>query len=443
MLIVVGLLAVALALRARACVLVAWLALMGRRRRTSDGRRGGLYLRQLCALALPVVLPCVVEVDIEGDSCTSVVQSLSVEVESSAYCDALCGDSSCAAISCHDHPSPRHPYAPRPLIVPDWRRAVATRRFDRGACLSKEANADRVAGVIEAAQVYNDGLAAEIDSFEQVGGADRACRARPKREADTNYYDRYYTEIIREAAMYQHRERCEFFCATDDECVAYEFQQLGVNNSGVMQGVCEKWRVGPVFESDTNGPTRAGATEDTATGFSCWMRARGGKVKSTSISGCPMSIVSLGLHSLAISSAILVVVCCICQTQKQRVGNVTIDQSAIVADLSVPVSQMTPDHIRALHAERAALEAALGVSPESGNGEQVAGAHIDLQSRLDAAADAQSSDQSADEVRPAAVQADEMLPSAPPGADVAFTAAPPAVPQPPLSARPPASPRPM
>eukprot|EP01043_Picozoa_sp_COSAG02_P064372 COSAG02_NODE_9390_length_2233_cov_1.690722_2_plen_120_part_00 len=80
---------------------------MGHRRRTSDGRRCGLDLRQLCALTLPVVLPCVIELDVDGESC-AVVQSLTVEVESSDYCDALCGDSSCAATPRHDRPSLRH-----------------------------------------------------------------------------------------------------------------------------------------------------------------------------------------------------------------------------------------------------------------------------------------------------------------------------------------------
>eukprot|EP01043_Picozoa_sp_COSAG02_P064371 COSAG02_NODE_9390_length_2233_cov_1.690722_1_plen_316_part_00 len=305
--------------------------------------------------------------------------------------------------------------------------------------------------MVEAALTYNQDLSAETDSFEQVGGADRACRSRPKREIDTDYYDRWFTDFVREAAMYQNRERCEFLCATDDACVAYEFQPLDqrhLDNHGIMRGVCEKWRQGPVFESTTDGPSSIGSDEPNATGFSCWTRVAGGKVKATSISGCPMSIASLGLYSLAICSAILVVVCCVCQTQKKRVGNVTIDQSGFVpqadVDLSIPAAQMTPDQISALQTERAALEAALGVSPRSGNGEQAPGANADLQSRLDAAADVQRGDGSTDEARPTAgvAGADEVRPSAPPAADVAFTAAPPAGPLPPRSARPPASPRP-
>ena len=71
---------------------------MDRRRRTC-----GLCLRQLCVLTLPVVLPCVIELDVDGESC-AVVQSLTVEVEASDYCDALCGDSACAAIPRQDHP---------------------------------------------------------------------------------------------------------------------------------------------------------------------------------------------------------------------------------------------------------------------------------------------------------------------------------------------------
>ena len=88
---------------------------MARGRRT-HGRSCGLCLRQLCLLAVPVSLPsCVVEIDTEGDSCssqreTNELVSLNVEVQNSRYCDAMCGDSACGAPS---HPRRRLPVALR------------------------------------------------------------------------------------------------------------------------------------------------------------------------------------------------------------------------------------------------------------------------------------------------------------------------------------------
>ena len=214
--------------------------------------------------------------------------------------------------------------------------------------------------MIDVAISYRPELSSVIDSFEQVGGSDAACRSRPKRDSDENYYDRWFTDIIYDEAMYQDRARCETFCASDNECVAYEFQHLGIRaTDGTMKGVCEKWRQGPVFESPTDGPSRQGGPEPDATGYSCWQRVQGGKVKSAAISGCPLSIVSLGLYSLASCVAVLLVVCCICHVQKKRVGDVTIDQSGFVPPSvdSTPVTR-SPDQIRAVQAERDAVEPA-------------------------------------------------------------------------------------
>ena len=389
---------------------------MARRRRT-DGRSCGLCMRRLCLLALPVALPsCVIEIDTEGDSCssqreTNELASLSVEVEDSWYCDALCGDSACAP-----PPKPRPPVArrtphARTLQPPQLLTGAvaATRRFDRGACFQQAAYSTQTKSTMDVAILYSPELSSVIDSFEQVGGADTACRSRAKRDSDDNYYDRWFTVFVYEEQMYQDRARCEFLCASDNECVAYEFQYLGTRaTDGTMQGVCEKWRQGPVFESATDGPSRQGGPEPDATGYSCWQRVRGGKVKSAAISGCPLSIVSLGLYSLGSCVAVLVVVCCTCQAQKKRIGDVTIDQSGFVPPANIdstPRPTMSPDQIRALQAEREALEAGLGM-PGSDDAserlEQEPGPNGEPLPRLE-----QSSDLAAN---------DEIRPSGPPGA---------------------------
>ena len=131
---------------------------------------------------------------------------------------------------------------------------------------------------------------------------------------------------------------------------------------------------------------------------------------SARISSCPLSLVSLAVYSLGSCIAILFVVCCVCQGQKKRVGNVTIDQSGFVpqADVSLatPRATMSPEQVSALQAEREALEQALGVSPRpdvtsGGHGVEPA-PNAQLQTRLDAAADALDSDAVGDdELRPA------------------------------------------
>ena len=40
------------------------------------------------------------------------------------------------------------------------------------------------------------------------------------------------------------------------ECVAYEFREEWDAGASEWRGVCEKWRVGPVFASETNGVAR-------------------------------------------------------------------------------------------------------------------------------------------------------------------------------------------
>ena len=294
---------------------------------------------------------------------------------------------------------------------------------------------------IEVAMVVDATISTTIDSFDQVGGENTACRSRPKSNSDDDYYDRYFSSRVIAEALYQNRPACEAMCVNSDECFAYEFQELGVEVSvqgaSEMRGVCEMWRIGPVFESSTDGPLTAGGSEPPATGYTCWLRVPGGLVKSASIDGCPISIVALGVYAVGACVAILVVVCCVCQVQRKRTGDITIDQSGFVpqanVDPSTPSSALSPEQVNALRVEREALEAALGVSPQMRDREPTSGA--ELQSRLDAVANAQRGEEEGNDL-----DDDEQLR---PAAAAERTPVPPSGPLPPVSARPPASPRPM
>lgn len=317
---------------------------------------------------------------------------------------------------------------------------VPAHRFNRGACSSSTAWLEDVTANAQSLD-RTVGLAGEttIDAFAQVGSADSACRARPRTENDIDYYDRWFTD---EFTVESHLV-CERRCVEDFECVAYEF--------AATIGRCETWRVGPVFESPTNGPRRQGGTEALATNYTCWQRIPGGRVGSASISGCPWSTAAIGLLSMGVCAVILVAVCLFCAAQKKRVGDVTIDQSGFIPQADVDLSQtgpLSPEQIRAMERERDALEAALGVSPRSNNvpelREHDLTVEAGLQSRIGAANaqsgtgnDGSSSEVDGDELRAVATTSvDEPHPSAPAPLG-SFVAAPPSAPLSPVSPRPP------
>ena len=265
-------------------------------------------------------------------------------------------------------------------------------------------------------------LSKSIDSFTQIGGADTACRSRPYSVSDDDYYDRYFTDDHVLPELYQNRRGCEQLCLNDEECKAYEFREDGTQRGAesVWHGICETWRVGPVFESATNGPERVqGGAEAPATGYSCWQKIPGGRVTSVMVGGCPLSILTLGLYSVGCCAALLVMVCCVCQMQKKRVGDITIDQSGFVpqanVDPATPSGQLSPAQVGALRNERELLEAALGMSPDGPERGAGPPSRSEMEARLDAAAHEQpgrwdGGAEEEEELRPAA-----LAPTPPPG----------------------------
>ena len=359
-----------------------------------DWRTRGRQLARVCLLVLPAAQPCSIELSVEGTKCGTV--PFIAELDSTEYCEALCGGDSCVRSPQPQSGIPENlllPSPPRPLAEPLaclYPRRFC--RFDRGACVPTVGNEDWVKSTIDVAVLVDGSLSKSVDSFMQVGGADTACRSRPYSVSDDDYYDRYFTDDHFLPELYQNRLGCEELCLNDEECKGYEFRETGTQRgaNSVWHGICETWRVGPVFESTTDGPrVRAGGTEAPATGYSCWQKLPGGRVTSTKISSCPLSILSLGLYTVGCCAALLVMVCCVCQMQKKRVGDITIDQSGFVPQANVdpmtPTAHLSPAQVGALRNEREQLEAALGVSP-GGIGGPEPPSRSEMESLLDAAA---------------------------------------------------------
>ena len=193
----------------------------------------------------PLCGTCTLKLSLGSEECGAPV--LSATISSDVHCEALCGGDTFEREACVPTPD-----------APEWVEQAA-----------------EIAGQADAA------LLADMASFTQVcindaNCANSACRWTPEDSAD--YFDSWYTETDSTRELYNNRELCERACRRNEmnppdagyECVAYEFRDEWDAGASEWRGVCEKWRVGPVFASETNGPRSQGGTQPRANDTTCW-----------------------------------------------------------------------------------------------------------------------------------------------------------------------------